>query len=573
MPQPAEAGDQMEAPLACAAMVLLNRDTVLGWTETALALLGTSHQRMAAARAVDMLEPWPQSHDGHSSVTEWKAVVRRTGTTVRCCTTPVDGADPSLTLLQLLTESDAERIDQDATLLRALFSQARVGLAIHDRQLKVTRVSLTPEFQARQGSMLEPAGGHELSQTLLADDAAEINSRLRDVLDTGEALMDAPQRARPRDQPDMERFVSLSAIPLKDPKGYPSGVVATFTDITEEHRAREGRLLIGDAAQRIGSSLAPIACAQELVDVVVPAFADAAAVDLDGCVLSGEQPTSGLAERPIRRVANRGAADLLPQPLVPGETQGIALQPLGSEVPRRATIVIALRARGQTLGQVVMARLPKRPAFDSLDTEIAEEIISRTALIIDNARQYIRERRTVEMLQRSPLPPPPDEISAAQVALCNRPAADSGRDGSAWADVIPLSSARVAFVAGTTVGHGIEAAAAAGRLRTTVQTLSDLDLTPEELLTHVDELVRRLYPTSAHITGREVGATCLYAVYDPVTGCCTMASAGHPAPAILTSRGPTTVALTPGPALGIEGDPYELVEFARQRVSPARGSG
>jgi hypothetical protein len=74
----------------------------------------------------------------------------------------------------------------------------------------------------------------------------------------------------------------------------------------------------------------------------------------------------------------------------------------------------------------------------------------------------------------------------------------------------------VALVVGDIVGHGLHASATMGRLRTAVRTLADIDLPPDELLTHLDDLVARLstelesdqpagrYPE----TGGEVGATC-----------------------------------------------------------------
>jgi serine phosphatase RsbU (regulator of sigma subunit) len=44
---------------------------------------------------------------------------------------------------------------------------------------------------------------------------------------------------------------------------------------------------------------------------------------------------------------------------------------------------------------------------------------------------------------------------------------------------------------GTVAGHGLNATAAMGRLRSAVQTLADLDLSPDELLAHLDDLVMR----------------------------------------------------------------------------------
>jgi serine phosphatase RsbU (regulator of sigma subunit) len=85
---------------------------------------------------------------------------------------------------------------------------------------------------------------------------------------------------------------------------------------------------------------------------------------------------------------------------------------------------------------------------------------------------------------------------------------------------------------GDVVGHGIHAAATMGRLRTAVRTLADIDLPPDELLTHLDDVVIRLAAEVSAQTDTEsagdIGATCLYAVYDPVAGRCTLARAGCP---------------------------------------------
>lgn len=132
--------------------------------------------------------------------------------------------------------------------------------------------------------------------------------------------------------------------------------------------------------------------------------------------------------------------------------------------------------------------------------------------------------------------------------------------GGDWFDVIPLSGARVALVVGDVVGHGIHASAAMGRLRTAVRTLADVDLSPEELLTQLDDLILEEIEEGIESVG-EVGATCLYAVYDPVSGHCTMASAGHLAPALVTPDGRTRfLTVAPGPPLGVGGLPFEATD-------------
>jgi anti-sigma regulatory factor (Ser/Thr protein kinase) len=105
-----------------------------------------------------------------------------------------------------------------------------------------------------------------------------------------------------------------------------------------------------------------------------------------------------------------------------------------------------------------------------------------------------------------------------------------------------------------------------GRLRTAVRTLADMELPPDELLTHLDDTVQRLAEEDTDAPEqypRAVGATCLYAVYDPVTRRCTMARAGHPPPAIIDPQGRVTFPDLPsGTPLGIGlGVPFEAVEL------------
>jgi anti-sigma regulatory factor (Ser/Thr protein kinase) len=156
-----------------------------------------------------------------------------------------------------------------------------------------------------------------------------------------------------------------------------------------------------------------------------------------------------------------------------------------------------------------------------------------------------------------------------EVACRFLPAATQLGVGGDWYDIIPLSGARVALVVGDVVGHGIHAATM-GRLRTAVRTLADIDLPPDELLTHLDDVVIRL---SAEVSSKvsaqtdtepagDIGATCLYAVYDCVAGRCTLARAGHVLPVVMTRDGTADIVELPtGPPLGLGDLPFEAAEI------------
>lgn len=377
-------------------------------------------------------------------------------------------------------------------------------------------------------------------------------------------------------------------------------LVASFRDTTElqalsgrAEAARERLTLLYEAGMRIGTRLDVRRTARELAEVAVPRMADVVSVDLLESVLHGEEP-AGAADR-MRRVALRGA--VTPVPLRPvgglirsGATGTPAAAALRDgravRVPdlyaaedwraqdpkeaRRALdhgihslITVPLRAQGVTLGVAGFWRGSGSARFEEEDVTVAEELVARAAVAIDNARRYSREHAMSVALQRSLLPRGLPEQEALEPAWRYLPAR-SGVSGD-WFDVIPLSGFRVALVVGDVVGHGLHAAVTMGRLRTAVLNFSSLDLPPDELLGRLDEMVTRLDTQAADADGEAspvTGATCLYAVYDPVGGQCTVSRAGHLAPAVVDPEGRVSFPELPlSPPLGVGGVPFEAGEL------------
>ncbi|MEW1774432.1 ATP-binding SpoIIE family protein phosphatase [Streptomyces sp. NPDC086777] len=165
--------------------------------------------------------------------------------------------------------------------------------------------------------------------------------------------------------------------------------------------------------------------------------------------------------------------------------------------------------------------------------------------------------------QPSPLPQP------AAVELAGSGVADNSTAApkTHWLDVIPLPGARVALVAGSVTGPGSYSPGITTELRTAVRTLADIDLQPDELLTHLENVLTRLRPQH-DMGGHDGGAAgttthCLYAVYDPVSARCTLASAGYPAPTVIRPDGrATTVEVPVGLPLGLARPPAETTEVA-----------
>ncbi|WP_240667598.1 amino acid permease [Streptomyces luteoverticillatus] len=188
-----------------------------------------------------------------------------------------------------------------------------------------------------------------------------------------------------------------------------------------------------------------------------------------------------------------------------------------------------------------------------------------------------REHTAALNLQRDLLPRHLPALTGVETASRYLPADSRSGVGGDWFDVIPLSSARVGLVVGDVIGHGLSAAATMGRLRTSVRVLARLDLPPDELLDRLDDVVgqnaeeqaaeerARGHARAGPDTGRDeaLGVTCLYAVYDPVSGFCSMARAGHSPPAVV-DPGCGAVSypdLPAGPPLGLGGPPFQSTEF------------
>jgi serine phosphatase RsbU (regulator of sigma subunit) len=223
---------------------------------------------------------------------------------------------------------------------------------------------------------------------------------------------------------------------------------------------------------------------------------------------------------------------------------------------------VPFTARDTVLGVVVFVRTDNAAPFCQADLELAEGLAERAALILDNARRYSREHAASHALQRNLLPHRLDGRKAVEIATRYLRSGRRGGVGGDWYDAIPLPGDRVALVVGDVVGHGISAAATMGQLRTAVIAFTNLGLSPAEVLTQLDQLAMDLTRDRHESDLTTACATCIYAVYEPATRRCTLASAGHPPPAVVLRDGSAAfVDLTPGAPIGVGLLDYESVEI------------
>ncbi|WP_455679085.1 ATP-binding SpoIIE family protein phosphatase [Streptomyces antimycoticus] len=218
-------------------------------------------------------------------------------------------------------------------------------------------------------------------------------------------------------------------------------------------------------------------------------------------------------------------------------------------------ILAPLRGRRRVIGAAVFMRRPDRPAFQEDDLQVATQLTTHTALGVDRATLYGRKMYVADELQRTMLPDVLPQPTGVQLAARYLPAVDTDRVGGDWYDAIPLPGSRVALVVGDVMGHSMTSAAVMGQMRTTTQGVAELGLPPREVLLHLDEQAQRL--------GTDRMATCLYAVYDPLSHRITIANAGHPPPILLHLDGRAEVLhVPPGAPIGVGGGEFEEIELS-----------
>lgn len=614
-PKPETPADEFLGPLhvtRAAAVVLDACGIVIGWSPAAERLLGYTPQEvlrrpataLVARKAGTQPAPWMNTVGDPGSIRSAALSLRhRDGHTLRMATTMctvAHGPDGPAVVLLAADLEELRSWESHQAMLRGLVTQSPVWLTIYDTELRIVWANAAVDREL--GGPLTPYAGRTVDELfpqgrmLSEHHPPTLAETMRKVLADGIPVIDLHYLGQVPAAPEDERVWSCSYYRLLDARGEPLGVCEEAVDITERHRAEQRLALLVRAGSRIGTSLDVVRTAAELVEVAVPRFADAVTVDLLPEVLEGTEPADEIAPGQ-RLVRVCGPWDPQDTALAPGGTGVAAGEPIeyafaspqarsmasgrsitentpGVPAPRSGTgvharLFVPLQARGAVMGLVTFLRSRTAMPFDTDEQELADELVARSAVCVDNARRYAREYAAAVTLQRSLLPRHLPPQSALEAAYRYLPADRHVGVGGDWFDVIPLSGTRVALVVGDVVGHGMPAAATMGQLRTTVRALAQLDLDPDELLTRLADVAgqndwrRQDDDTPEDVEDKGIiGATCLYAVYDPISRRCNWCCAGHPPPAVVDpDTGRVGFAELPsGSPLGLGGPTYESAE-------------
>ncbi|MFE7776331.1 SpoIIE family protein phosphatase [Streptomyces sp. NPDC057445] len=580
-----------------ATFVLDEQDTVIGWSPAAQDLLGYAPAEIIGRPVGTFLTAAAPAGSASAQQGAGKPVlslperdvrvaVQRNGHRLRLVTAVchLSGPGPAERVVVAAEHERLREWEPRLAMLHGLATQSPVGLAIYDTDLRLVWCNAVSEEELGQ-PLAEVRGvpAEELYEGAFVTPGypETLGAVMRHVLDTGEPFLDLHFRGEQPSDPGKDHLWSCSYYRLQDADGQVIGVCEDAFDITDRYEAQRQLNLLVEAGRRVGTTLDVTVTTDELAEVAVPEFAERVEVDLAPDVLVGGVPgRTGPAGHVLIRTSSRsagpdgtteavGARKQPPRPVEypEGSPQHRSLAS-GGLVLEDHTLVVPLRAGGSALGLVTFVRGSGSRVFDSGAVAVADELVTRAAVSIDNARRYTRERAASLALQRQLLPQHLPPNSAVELAHRYLPTDHLSGVGGDWYDVIPLSGTRVGLVVGDVVGHGLHAAATMGRLRTTVRALAPMDMPPDELLKRLDDLVGQPAEDGGGELGESpgsddvaAGATCLYAIYDPVSRHCTMARAGHLPPVVVEPGGRVSfLDLPAGPPLGLGGLPFESLE-------------
>jgi PAS domain S-box-containing protein len=375
------------------------------------------------------------------------------------------------------------------------------------------------------------------------------------------------------------RWNLLKAAPLLDEQGAPEATIMIIEDVTERRRAEQQSQFLAEVGNVLGSSLDYEQTLRNVARLAVPDVVDWCAVDLFDederrltvAVAHVDPERVTLAERlreyePDRLDPEQGLGLVLrtgepllyeaidDDALVAAATDDTHLELL-REVGMRSALIVPMRAGGRVLGALTLVSAESGRVLDELDLVLAQQMASRAAVAIENARLYGERSRIARTLQQSLLPEQLPDIPGFELASHYQPALETGVVGGDFYEIWPVEDSWM-IVIGDVTGKGVEAAALTALARHTLRTASEFRSSPAELLALLDRTLKQRSTLSV------CTALCLRLRGSRVE----MAAGGHPLP-LLLAAGEVAEVGAPGPLLGAFAD----VSWSEHRLELEQG--
>jgi serine phosphatase RsbU (regulator of sigma subunit)/PAS domain-containing protein len=210
---------------------------------------------------------------------------------------------------------------------------------------------------------------------------------------------------------------------------------------------------------------------------------------------------------------------------------GIAL-----DATEGARAFLPLIASGRPVGSCILG-FDRPRSFSTEERTVLTALAGLIAHAMEKAQRYESETVLARGLQQALLPRRLSAHPQLETAGRYLPGTAGMEVGGDWYDVVE-SGDGLALVIGDVQGHGVQAAATMGQLRSAVRAFALGDRPPDEVMSSTNHLLIDLDPG--------LFASCCYIRLDPATGVARAARAGHPPPLLRSADGRTRVLDLPG---------------------------
>jgi PAS domain S-box-containing protein len=362
------------------------------------------------------------------------------------------------------------------------------------------------------------------------------------------------------------RWFRVAISPLGTTNGRASGWLAICTDIDDYKRQGQQFAFIAKAGEVLAESLDLQTTLERLLAIIVPEFADWAAIDLFDeydrlktvAAIHADRRKLPLVKRLLGRYNHNpqvepNIASILRKnrPVVLREVSDEQIKKAAAPnlletiraLAPRSTVTVPLLTRGRTIGSLVAywAQTPRR--YSEADLPLFEELTKRAAVAIENARLYEREREIAAEFQRAALPSCLPEVAGIRFSGIYVPANDRQLLGGDWYDALRLSDGRIVVSIGDVAGTGLAAAVIMSSMRQVIRGVAQVYADPVAMLDAADRTLKTEYP--------DMFVTAFVGVFDPVARTLSYASAGHPSPLVRDRGGAVTTLDKGGLPLGL----------------------
>jgi serine phosphatase RsbU (regulator of sigma subunit) len=196
-------------------------------------------------------------------------------------------------------------------------------------------------------------------------------------------------------------------------------------------------------------------------------------------------------------------------------------------------------------GALTLARSPGEGRFEIADLGLAEQLGQHLGVAIRVDRMFRHRSAVAEALQGSLLPATLPDVPGLDLFAAYQPASEGMEVSGDFYDVFPVSGGW-AITVGDVCGKGQEAAAMTAAARHAIRVLAHWNPDPADVLAKVNEVI-----LAGDYEDRFVTAKLAYLRWEGARLHVTLASAGHPGPALVRPDGRVDVLSGGGLPLGL----------------------